>query len=236
MTLNPRFLAVASDPRIIPGVHHSCDEWCDYCPQTKRCLVFRCTDEFRKELGRRPGDPTFASIDEAVAFTREVAAIEGTTTDDLDALLAHPPGRSEIQTRDPLAAHAWEYAVRAALYLGPGAIVAACTDWRAEGPTPLEVVVWYHLRIYMRVFRALVGKERRSGRSADDVEEVMGSAKLALVSIERSRAALRALRTDADAADVAGLVALLDAIECGLDERFPGARSFVRLGLDVPVV
>ncbi len=64
----------------------------------------------------------------------------------------------------------------------------------------------------------------------------MGSAKLALVSIERSRAALRALRTDANATDVAGLVALLDAIERGLDERFPGARSFVRLGLDVPVV
>jgi len=31
------------------------------------------------------------------------------------------------------------------------------------------------------------------------------------------------------------LVALLDAMERSIDEQFPEARRFVRLGLDVPV-
>jgi hypothetical protein len=39
------FLAIAKDPTIIPGVHHHCDEWCDYCLVTNRCLAFRCTVE-----------------------------------------------------------------------------------------------------------------------------------------------------------------------------------------------
>src|SRR5207247_6121550 len=126
-------------------------------------------------------------------------------------------------------------AVRAAMHLGPAAIAAASAGRHPTGPEPIEIVVWYHLRIYMRVFRALVGRERQSGPSAATVEEVIGSAKLAIVSVQRSRAALQALRTDASAGDIAPLIALLDAIERGLDERFPTARSYVRLGLDVPV-
>ena len=34
------FLAIAKDPTIIPGVHHHCDEWCDCCLVTNRCLEF----------------------------------------------------------------------------------------------------------------------------------------------------------------------------------------------------
>jgi hypothetical protein len=33
---------------------------------------------------------------------------------------------------------------------------------------------------------------------------------------------------------VTTLLGLLDAIEGGIDERFPDARGFVRVGLDVP--
>ena len=35
--------------------------------------------------------------------------------------------------------------------------------------------------------------------------------------------------------DIAELVSVLDTLERGIDERVPDARSFVRLGLDVPV-
>src|SRR6185369_10053698 len=61
--LRARFMAIAADPRIIPGVHHHCDEWCDHCHVTDRCLEFRCTNEFRKVKGRKEGDQTFVSID-----------------------------------------------------------------------------------------------------------------------------------------------------------------------------
>lgn len=234
MQINARFLAVARDPRIIPGVHQHCDEWCDYCPVTSRCLAFRCTAEFRKQHRRRDTDPTFASMDEAVVFTRELSAIEGVPTDELDALVANPPGASGIETKDPLAEAAWDYAVRAAILLMPmsAELIAAPPD--PSGPQPEQVVFWYHLRIYMRVFRALVAKERAASNGR--MEDAIGSAKLALVSVARSRDALRRMDQRFDAGEQAGLIAMLDELERGIDEQFPEARAFVRLGLDVPVV
>ena len=68
--MQAQFLAIAQYPRIIPGVHHYCDEWCDYCPVTRRCLGFLCVEAFRKDRGRTETEETFASSDEAFEFTR----------------------------------------------------------------------------------------------------------------------------------------------------------------------
>jgi hypothetical protein len=54
------------------------------------------------------------------------------------------------------------------------------------------------------------------------------------VAVARSRRALLQLQTGAAARTVAPLLACLDTIERGIDERFPSARAFVRVGLDVP--
>jgi hypothetical protein len=231
--MNAQFLAIAKDPRIIPGVHQHCDEWCDYCPVTSRCLAFRCMAELRRQHGRSHADPPFTSMEEAVAFTRELAAIEGTPTEELDALLANPPGQSGLETSDPLASLAWEYAVHITLVLTTSGRKVATAKPRPSGPEPEDVVVWYHLRIYLRVVRALIGREKQPG-STGRMEDATGSAKLALVSIERSRNALRSLRIAANDVEISGLMDLLDALERGLDEQFPNARSFLRVGLDCP--
>jgi hypothetical protein len=231
--MNARFLAIARDPRIIPGVHQHCDEWCDYCPVTGRCLAFRCMAEFRRQHGRSHADPPFTSMEAAVTFTRELAAIDGTPTEELDALLANPPGQSGLETSDPLASVAWEYAVRVTLVLAATGREMASARPRRSGPEPEDVVVWYHLRIYLRVLRALISREKQPG-STERMEDATGSAKLALVSMERSRSALQSMRSVANDDEITGLVALLDALERGLDERFPNARSFLRIGLDCP--
>jgi hypothetical protein len=230
--MNVQFLAIARDPRIIPGVHQHCDEWCDYCPVTSRCLAFRCMAELRRQHGCSHAEPPFTSMDAAVAFTRELAAIEGTPTEELDILLANSPGPSGLDASDPLASLAWEYAVRAALVLAATGRELSTATARPSGPEPEDVVAWYHLRIYLRVVRALISREKRPG-STDRTEDATGSAKLALVSMERSRSALQAMSAANDA-EISRLRALLDALECGLDERFPNARSFLRIGLDCP--
>jgi hypothetical protein len=192
--MNAGFRAIAQDPRIIPGVHHYCDEWCDYCPVTSRCLGFRCTEAYRKQHGRHGSDPTFTSMEVAIAFTRELSAVEGLRTDELDALMSSPPGESGLETSDSLASVAWEYAVRVAHFTTPVAleIASAPPSPSSSGPGLMEILLWYHLRIYLKVVRALVSRETSSaGAAADDAR---GCAKLALVSIERSRSALDALR------------------------------------------
>jgi hypothetical protein len=223
--MNSRFLAIAQDPSIIPGVHHYCDEWCDYCPVTRRCLGFRCTEEFRKARARRDADATFSSMDEAIAFTREVASIDGSSTEELDALLAKPGGASGVDTADPLASAAWEYAVTAAFLFTAQSMTHLGKGRRTSAPAPEEVVLWHHLRIYMKLVRALVS------RSVDDAN---GCAKLVLVSAEQSRAALIALRL-AGRTSIEPLIAALENLQRGVDQRFPAARAYVRAGLDCPV-
>jgi hypothetical protein len=229
-----RFLAVAQDPRIIPGVHHHCDEWCTYCPVTGRCLGYRCTVEWQKHHGRPPDTP-MSNVDEAVAFTRTLSAVEGVPTEELDTLLAHPNGGSGLHTSDPLASMVWDYSVRAAILMLPVAQRVIDAAPEAGGPTAEQVILWYHLRLYFRIVRALVAKERYAAGTGGRLEDANGSAKLALASIARSRKALHSLGPPFDAAHTAALIALLDEIEHTMDDRFPDARAFVRIGLDVPV-
>jgi hypothetical protein len=241
------FVEIARDPRLIPGVHHYCDEWCEVCPVTSRCLAFRCTAAYRKERGLRQDEPTFQTTADAIAFTHSLAAAEGRTTPELDALLAAGSASAGFKTADRLADLAWQYAVGVSLWL-----VITPDELRLlrSGPTPSpeEVVLWHHLRIYLKLTRALVAKERlgepkarlalpRSDSGPDRaLEEINGSAKLTLVAVQRSRKALQQLRKSAAGDTASTLVALLDRLERGLDERFPTARAFVRVGLDVPAM
>jgi hypothetical protein len=223
--VNSRFLAIAQDPSIIPGVHHHCDEWCDYCAVPERCLAFRCTAAFRQQHRRRPADPTFASMDEAIAFTRELAALDGSSSEELDALLAKPGGGHGLETTDPLASIAWDYAVGAAFLFTGGSMAHVGKGRRGAKPAPEDVVLWHHLRIYMKLVRALVS------RSVDDAN---GCAKLVLVSAEKSRSALIAVR-EAGREAVDPLIVALEDLERGIETRFPMAREYVRAGLDCPV-
>ena len=137
-------------------MHQYCDEWCHYCPVTGRCLAFRCTDAFRKQHGRHGSDPTFTSMEEAIAFTRELSAIEGLRTDEIDVLLSSPQGESGLETSDPLASVAWEDAVRVAHLTTPVAleISSAKRSPSPSGPGLMETLLWYHLRIYLKSFAA----------------------------------------------------------------------------------
>jgi hypothetical protein len=234
VSVNAQFVALAANPDIIPGVHHYCDEWCDYCPVRARCLEYRCTEAYRRSRGRKAHDPTFANVAEAVAFTRELAAAEGERTDELDALVACGPAQSGVDTSDPLAETAWRYAERVAELMQP-LIVRPPDDPPATPPatpSPEDVVLWYQLRIYMKIFRALVARESHPGGPASD--EARGFGKLALVSIDRSLAAFAQLRERFPAAEVRMLERTLTLLRDGLEQRIPGARGFLRIGLDYP--
>ncbi len=228
------FLAIAKDPAIIPGVHHHCDEWCDYCLVTNRCLAFKCTDEHRRRQGLADGEPTFRSLDEAVAFTRSVAEAEGSSTPELDALVAEGAERAGLHTADPLAGAALDYAQQVAIGFAPIAELVARAPVRRSGPEPEEVVLWYHVRIYLRLVRALVAREGRAP-GGNRMEDANGSAKLVLVAIQKSRAAIERMQANEPGEDFTGLTSALVTLERGIEERFPDARMYVRVGLDVPV-
>jgi hypothetical protein len=97
----------------------------------------------------------------------------------------------------------------------------------------MEIVLWYHVRIYMKVFRALVARETHAGGAASD--DALGCAKLALVSIDHSLEALRRLTDAFSTADHDQLQRLLMQLRDQLEAKIPGARAYIRVGLDEPV-
>ena len=228
------FLQIARDPRVIPGVHHYCDEWCAQCALTTRCLAYRCIEVYRRMKGRTENEPPFRTTEETIEFTRVLSAVEGRSTPELDTLLEAPAQAAKaFRTSDPLSRAALEYALGVSMWLvlSPDELARRR---RGTQPGPEEVALWYHLRIYTKVTRAIITRERVMKGLPSRGEDAVGCAKLALVAVQRSRRALQQLRTDATASTVDQLVASLDQIERGIDERFPAARSFVRVGLDVP--
>jgi hypothetical protein len=230
--MNARFLEIARDARLIPGVHHYCDEWCDRCPHTRRCLAFRCEAAYRKLKGRNGGEPTFRSTREASDFARQLAAVEARQMPDAGSQPAGQTQASGSKTHDPLVYMAWEYALGVSMWL-----VLSPEDLRklrvGAAPSSEEVVLWFHLRIYLKLVRAVAAQDRPLTDVRATSDEANGYAKLTLVSVRRSRKAL--LQLKAEGAPAAGpLRTLLDRLEHGIDERFPDAGAFVRIGLDVP--
>jgi hypothetical protein len=172
-------------------------------------------------------------MNEAIAFTRDVAAVEGVPTYELDALVSGNADQSAMSTADPLAGVALAYATHVA-----GAVIfdhlppaRKPAGWM---PSPHEVLRWHHVRIYLRLVRALVARARMAGGLPIAPDDPAGSAKYVLVAIARSRAALERLRGAAGTDAIDKARALLDEIEHGVDERFPEARAFIRVGLDTP--
>lgn len=227
-------LPIADDPALVPGVYNHCDQWCSYCQLTARCLVHRIWLEWRQR-----GHGEFSDFADVIAFTREVAAAAGATTPELDALLSpNPADRAGLDTvDDPLERLGREYAGEASRFLQlSGWMAPPENGWPLPQPAPLDVVAWYHVFIAAKVYRALASEAQGARGRVGMLEDANGSAKVALVGIDRSRAAFRRLAHHHDVPRIARILALLDRLGSGLEARFPDARAFPRPGLDAAIV
>jgi len=218
----------------IPGVYKYCDDWCEFCRVTVRCTSHRVRQTWE---ARRRKDPAM-DADDLVAFTREVAAAAGETTPGLDALLAGDP-KGEYQpvpADEGLLLLASQYAVGAGFLLTKAGWRPPASGTFGRSPGPQDVLAWYHQFLAMRASRALVAAARADRGIPGEREDAEGSAKIALIAIDRSRAALERMAGGRHGRICRHLVGMLDKLATGLEVRIPGARAFLRIGLDAPVV
>jgi len=213
----------------VAGVYNYCDQWCSYCPVTARCLAHRV---FLERKARHDDD--LGDFSQVIAFTREVAAAAGTPTPELDALLS---GNAAEQMTlptidDPLERLGHRYAADVSQFLRRRHWLPP-DGWHADQPVPLDVIAWYHVLVPAKICRALIGAAQAARGHADRRSDAHGSAKVALIGLDRSRAALAHLD---ESADVALTRRLADRLVSMIEARFPDAREFARPGLDAPVV
>lgn len=181
---------------------------------------------------------------------------EDDTDDDDDALILK-------RDRDPLAKMAMEYGMQVHQWLrsqpDPGKTVPGqqpdpdFSGGQFQRNDALEILNWYCLQIGVKLARATRGASRFEAETRfddadvdDEIREAMieaaqtnrdGSAKVALIGIERSLGAWTILRDHFPEHQqlFRGYLRQLARLRRQIDERFPGARTFQRAGFEYDV-
>ena len=108
-----------------------------------------------------------------------------------------------------------------------------------EGPASLdemvEIIFWYHHFIYVKLMRAVRGALGKTPQMREDFpKDSDGSAKLALIAIDRSMAAWGFLDDcfPAHRQQIFSIIQHLEGLRRRVENVFPQARNFVRPGFD----
>jgi hypothetical protein len=221
----------------IEGVFNYCDRWCERCPLTSHCRLFADQAETEAEL-----DPTLKAVVDAPPLAGEVeqrAAWMQELIEEINDACSEPLPREEwerIRPRVPtehaaIDARARDYAIRTYRWL-----MASDRGLAKLSDSPSDVISWFHLFIAAKIERALTIWPEDDPKDRAMASDSNGSAKTALLAIERSHAAWLDLvdRAIVPAGEADRFIADLIWLGEALERVRPRAHAFVRPGLDEP--
>lgn len=252
------------NPNRIPLIHNYCDRWCKRCTMTSRCDVYEMEqeegeipplnkDEDNEEFWKHMLEPLIAMhqmvrqmcIERGIdpddigyeEYEREKEAVKKEANSLPCVRLAREYSEKvrewDKATRD-LFKKKEEELISLAIQDLPGRNVLQEVE---DIKDAYEVIMWFQYFIYVKIMRAVDGKIRGVPEIiADMPQDYDGSAKIALIAIERSKAAwIRFLNHFPEKEDeTITLLAMLEKAEKGLEQYFPEARAFIRPGFDEP--
>lgn len=238
---------LAADERFIPGIYNYCDRWCERCPQTSHCLNFAMSE---KEFA----DPETSDIrngafwkklseifKETLELLRETGKKWGIDLDTLDSV-SDPESRrmnDEAAENHVICRAAKGYSKmvenwfkgREGLFFETAALVIEGVD--AE--EAFEVIRWYQYFIGAKIGRAIRGMmEEEEEKYEEFVSDADGSAKIALIAIDRSIGAWTVISryNHLYAESVLEIISFLGLLRQAVEATFPRARPFIRPGFD----
>jgi len=224
-----------------------CDRWCERCAFTDRCSAFACT------LAIGMCGDVAAGIELAVGTPRRVDGVEdetggarllaevanvGLSPEEMANFERGEKARRARLHQVPLSGMARTYGLRCWAWLKEHHdTVAAHTDPIVR--EAFDVVEWDACLIGAKLHRALSARDRSQHDEGEwDDHPVQndsnGSAKVALISIERSEAAWRVIAAATKNTAAAILADAAGHLRRTAQYEFPNAMSFVRPGFDEP--
>ena len=235
---------LASNPDLISGIYNYCDRWCERCPLTSRCLVY-ATEQVGHNGSAENHDArnqTFWHKLSSILLETQQMISEWAREAGLD--LTKIP-EEEVKTRKqrrqlvdnhPLARAGKKYANNASDWFRQ-------FDHREQNGQPeqledaREVIQWYQYQIAVKLMRALSCRSdgwEDEPEMADFPKDSDGSAKVALIGIDRSIAAWRWVQISQPQRleSIVPLILQLERLRQRVEKTFPDARAFVRPGFD----
>jgi hypothetical protein len=230
---------LANNPDLISGIYNYCDRWCERCPLTSRCLVYATeqedndspqTQDIRNEAFWQKLNSIFQETRELVIeWAREAGVDLNATTDDDETRCKR---KRELVDNHPLTKIGKKYANTASDWFRKFDQTIELSDLEDAR----EVIQWYQYQIAVKTMRALSGRkeELEDPETADFPKDSDGSAKVALIGIDRSMAAWRMMQLSLpDRVDsIVPLILQLERLRQRLEKSFPQARDFARPGFD----
>jgi hypothetical protein len=252
---------LARNKNFISGIYNYCDRWCERCSLTSRCMNFAMTKAYSDdpEVSDITNEKFWQSLSQIFKVTREM--LEESAEElgiDLDSIDFEEASRDEAVKDKIVKNH--ECCRAAQIYYKtvdeffeseytPSLHVVDKSDTenapelpkinRLDGPASLdelvEIIFWYHHFIYVKLMRAVRGTLGNTTEMLEDFpKDSDGSAKLALIAIDRSMAAwLGAIDYFySQREQILSIIQHLDRLRRRVEKVFPEARSFVRPGFD----
>ena len=230
---------LANNPDLISGIYNYCDRWCERCPLTSRCLVYATEQEdndsleshdLRNEVFWQKLSVIFQETRELIVEWANETGFELNGHSDEDE--SRPHRKKQLVDNHPLTKAGKKYA-------------NAASDWFRELDQTLdaensdrledarEVIQWYQYQIAVKTMRALSGRQEEF-EEAELPKDSDGSAKVALIGIDRSIAAWRLMQLSLPerAGSIVPLMLQLERLRQRLEKSFSNARSFIRPGFD----
>src|SRR4026208_224439 len=230
---------LANNPDLISGIYNYCDRWCERCPLTSRCLVYATEQEdndspenrdIRNEEFWRKLSAIFQETREMIVDWAQNAGVDFNAFAEEDETRCKR--KRQLVDNHPLTKVGKKYA-------------SSATDWFREFDQTAElgdledareVIQWYQYQIAVKTMRALSGRKEEldDPEIADFPKDSDGSAKVALIGIDRSIAAWRMMQLSLPdrVESIVPLILQLEMLRTRLETAFPEAREFVRPGFD----
>ncbi|MFW5821298.1 MAG: hypothetical protein ACOCWA_08410, partial [Bacteroidota bacterium] len=227
------FIRTIPDKRYISGIYNYCDNWCDRCDLRNKCSSYDMEKEVFKDRNYDISDPQLGMDTKAISqATREI--LEEYTSDLPSGNDIDDNSRKILDSVMTLNANnillmAENYARSIGFWFHENQKTSSMrTEKNAEY---FKVILWYHIFIPAKLRRALRNQNPDEDPQQNDTN---GSAKIALIAIERSMYAWSELMNqNPDIEDFAVQICIhLKKIKKEVENSFPEAWKFVRPGFD----
>lgn len=251
---------LAKDPKYISGIYNYCDRWCERCPFTSRCLNCSLVEEqfgdLEKvdELNEAFWEKFSEMLNNTLTMIKEMAEEQGI---DLDSMDMEKNYNNEDTYKENSLAHLISYTSKNyAKLIGDWftsneylffekeeemhqiRIISSQNNPIKEAMginDATEIISWYQWQIHVKLKRAIQSASTEESPDFDEFpKDSDGSAKVALIGIDRSMSAWKVLLTafPEQEKQILNFVAMLEHIKNRIETQFPHARDFIRPGFD----
>jgi hypothetical protein len=254
---------LAKDPKLISGIYNYCDRWCERCAFTSKCMTYaldknNIDNPKTKDISNKAFWDELREIFQVTfEMLQEKADELSIDLNDIDHKEAakHEERVHKMVEDQPYTKAAFEYVEKVddwfksntALIEGKADELVSLAQAQIPGTRPdkdalkiqdcIEVVRWYQHQIYVKLCRAASGMIR--GEIEDNEyapEDANGSAKVAIIGIERSIAAWGKMLNQFPQQEdcLLDVLVSLKRLLKQVDSALPEARAFIRPGFDTP--